>query len=236
MGPRYDEILTPEALPWWPRSSASSARAGPSCWPPGPTRQRELSAGAMLEFLPQTAAIRADTAWRVAPPGAGPGRPAGRDHRADRPEDDDQRPELGGQGLAGRLRGRQHAAVGQHGHRPAQPEGRAGPHDRLHQRRRARPTSCGPTTSWPPSWSGRAAGTWTRSTCWSTAQRVSGSLFDFGAVLHPLRAAPAGQGQGPVLLPGQDGEPSGGPAVERRLHAGPGRARASRAARSGPRC
>ena len=56
------------------------------------------------------------------------------------------------------------------------------------------------------------------------------------AVLHPLRAAPARQGQGPLLLPGQDGEPPGGAAVERRLPAWPRTRSASRTARSGPRC
>src|SRR5580693_2373301 len=71
MGPRYDEILTPEALRLVAtlqrelgprRAELLAARA---------ERQRELSAGAMLEFLPQTRSIREDTAWRVAPPAPG---------------------------------------------------------------------------------------------------------------------------------------------------------------------
>ncbi len=41
-----------------------------------------------------------------------PGRPPGRDHRADRAEDGDQRAELRRQGLAGRPGGRQHPALG----------------------------------------------------------------------------------------------------------------------------
>src|SRR5580693_7431568 len=71
MGPRYDEILTPEAL----RLVATLQRElGPrraELLAARVQRQRELSAGAMLEFLPQTRSIREDTAWRVAPPAPG---------------------------------------------------------------------------------------------------------------------------------------------------------------------
>ena len=70
-GPRYDEILTPEAL----RLVATLQRElGPrraELLAARVQRQRELSAGAMLEFLPQTRSIREDTAWRVAPPAPG---------------------------------------------------------------------------------------------------------------------------------------------------------------------
>jgi malate synthase len=70
-GERYDEILTPEALRLVAtlqrelgprRAELLAARA---------QRQRELSAGAMLDFLPQTAAVRRDREWRVAPPAPG---------------------------------------------------------------------------------------------------------------------------------------------------------------------
>ena len=37
----------------------------------------------------------------------------------------------------------------------------------------------------------RAAGTWTRSTCWSTASRSSARIFDFGALLLPQRQGAA---------------------------------------------
>jgi malate synthase len=66
-GSRYDEILTPEALDLigvlhrelgLRRLDLLAARAD---------RQRELSAGAMLDFLTSTEAIRSDTSWRVAP-------------------------------------------------------------------------------------------------------------------------------------------------------------------------
>jgi malate synthase len=68
---RYDEILTPKALELLValhdelndrRIELLAARR---------RRQAELSGGAMLDFLPATAAIREDTAWRVAPPAPG---------------------------------------------------------------------------------------------------------------------------------------------------------------------
>jgi len=71
-GDRYDEILTPEALGLIAalqrefggrRGELLAARAA---------RQEELSAGAMLDFLPGTRPVRADTSWRVAPPAAPP--------------------------------------------------------------------------------------------------------------------------------------------------------------------
>jgi malate synthase len=70
-GDRYDEILTPEALgliatlqrEFGPRrAELLAARAA---------RQEELSAGAMLDFLPGTRQVRQDTSWRVAPPAPG---------------------------------------------------------------------------------------------------------------------------------------------------------------------
>jgi malate synthase len=68
---RYVEILTPRALELLValhdeladrRAEALSAR-----W----RRQSELSRGATLDFLPETADIRADTSWQVAPPAPG---------------------------------------------------------------------------------------------------------------------------------------------------------------------
>jgi malate synthase len=70
-GTRYDEILTPEALDLvgllhrelgQRREELLAARA---------TRQQELSAGASLDFLTSTEAVRSDTSWRVAPPAPG---------------------------------------------------------------------------------------------------------------------------------------------------------------------
>ena len=71
--------------------------------------------------------IREGDSGRSPPPAPGPGRPPGRDHRPDRPQDDHQRAQLRRQGVAGRLRGRQHPALGERRRRPAQPAGRDRP-------------------------------------------------------------------------------------------------------------
>ncbi|MFC0039046.1 malate synthase A [Actinomadura rayongensis] len=71
LGERYDEILTPEALDLVAvlhrefgarRKELLKARA---------ERQERLSAGGTLDFLPDTAAVRADDSWRVNEPGPG---------------------------------------------------------------------------------------------------------------------------------------------------------------------
>ena len=71
MRDRYEEILTPRALELIAalqrelgprRAELLAARA---------RRQQELSAGGTLDFLEQTAAVRADRSWRVAPPAPG---------------------------------------------------------------------------------------------------------------------------------------------------------------------
>jgi malate synthase len=56
---------------------------------------------------------------------------------------------------------------------------------------------------------------------------VSGRLFDFGLYFFHNAKASLEQGFGPLFLPAQDGEPSGGPPVERGLRPRPGGARHS---------
>jgi malate synthase len=71
IGARYDQVLTPQALDLLvalqrelgPRRAELLAARG--------SRQDELIAGGSLDFLPQTAPIRADRSWRVAPPAPG---------------------------------------------------------------------------------------------------------------------------------------------------------------------
>src|SRR3954452_10606344 len=71
LGERYEEILTPEALGLLAalqrelggrRKELLAARA---------ERQRRLSAGGTLDFLPETASVREDGTWRVAEPAPG---------------------------------------------------------------------------------------------------------------------------------------------------------------------
>ena len=70
-GHRYDEILTSEALGL---VAALQRELGPrraELLQARARRQQELSAGATLDFLPETAGIREDRSWRVAPPAPG---------------------------------------------------------------------------------------------------------------------------------------------------------------------
>src|SRR5580698_5706167 len=66
-GDRYDEILTPQAIDL---IAALHAELGPrrsELLAARRRRQAQLSAGAMLDFLPETQSIREDPSWRVAP-------------------------------------------------------------------------------------------------------------------------------------------------------------------------
>src|ERR1700733_7986603 len=70
-GDRYDEILTPQAIDL---IAALHAELGPrrsELLAARRRRQAELSGGAMLDFLPETAPIREDPDGRVAPPAPG---------------------------------------------------------------------------------------------------------------------------------------------------------------------
>src|SRR5690349_22724171 len=70
-GDRYDEILTPQAIDL---IAALHAELGPrrsELLAARRRRQAELSGGAMLDFLPETAQIREDPDWRGAPPAPG---------------------------------------------------------------------------------------------------------------------------------------------------------------------
>ena len=81
----FDEVLTPDALEF---VAELEHRFGPrrrELLEPG--RAASASAGEMLDFLPDDRArsARATGRWRRS---AGPAAPLGRDHRADRSQDD----------------------------------------------------------------------------------------------------------------------------------------------------
>lgn len=71
MRPRYDEILTPEALAFVGELHRRFAGDRHDRLADRMRRRYELGNGRDLGFLPETAGVRADTSWRVA--GAGPG-------------------------------------------------------------------------------------------------------------------------------------------------------------------
>ncbi|HEU5157607.1 MAG TPA: malate synthase A [Streptosporangiaceae bacterium] len=68
---RYDEILTPAALDFLATLQREFGARRRQLLAARQERQRELSSGGTLDFLPDTAAVRADDSWRVAPPAPG---------------------------------------------------------------------------------------------------------------------------------------------------------------------
>src|SRR6266702_2675093 len=70
-GDRYDEILTPDALHLIASLQREFGRRRADLLAARATRQRELSAGGTLDFLPGTRHIRQDPGWRVVPPAPG---------------------------------------------------------------------------------------------------------------------------------------------------------------------
>ena len=70
-GDRYDEILTPGALALLARLQRELGQRRAGLLADRVTRQDQLSAGAMLDFLDGTRGIREDLSWRVAPPAPG---------------------------------------------------------------------------------------------------------------------------------------------------------------------
>src|SRR4051812_49896632 len=92
MGPRFDEILTPQALGLIAllhrelngrRLERLQARQ---------ERVQALSDGGTLDFLPETAAIREDDSWRGAPPAPRPGAPRAAQSRPPPPPRELHRP------------------------------------------------------------------------------------------------------------------------------------------------
>jgi malate synthase len=70
-GARYDEILTDEALGLLAALHRELAPRRAELLAARHERQRALAEGGTLDFLPETADIRADRSWRVAPPAPG---------------------------------------------------------------------------------------------------------------------------------------------------------------------
>ncbi|MGI5168390.1 malate synthase A [Spirillospora sp. CA-253888] len=68
---RYDEILTPEALSLLAHLQREFGARRKELLEARAERQRRLSAGGTLDFLPETAGVRADETWRVAEPAPG---------------------------------------------------------------------------------------------------------------------------------------------------------------------
>ena len=70
-GDRYDEILTPEALGLIAALQRELGSRRAELLAARERKQAEIIAGGTFDFLPETARIREDTAWQVAPPAPG---------------------------------------------------------------------------------------------------------------------------------------------------------------------
>ena len=148
--------------------------------------------------------------------GAGPRRPrrpAGGDHRPGGAQDDDQRAQLGGQGLHGRLRGLARSDLAERNRGPGQPCRCLGPHPFARHRREELSAR-------------RDAGHVVGSPAGMAPHRAPCRGGRFTGVGQPLRLwdlhgqlCPEGGGTGErsLLLPAQAGGPSRGKAVERCL-------------------
>ena len=202
--------------------------------PAAPSVRRVLTRASCLIFCLRPArSARAIGRWR--PVAARPAEPAGRDHRPDRPQDDDQRPQFG------RRRS-------------------SWPTSRTPTRRPGRTWSRGPDQ---PDRRGRAdasrfenpdgktyrlneqtATLLVRPRGWHLAERhvlvdgepISPACSTSACTSSTTRGELLERGQRPVLLPAQARRPPRSAALERRLQSAPRTRSASRAARSGPRC
>ncbi|WP_111768258.1 malate synthase A [Nakamurella deserti] len=71
MHPRFDEILTPEALAFVGKLDAAIAGRRAELLIARDDRQKRITAGEQPDFLPETAGIRDDPSWQVAPTAPG---------------------------------------------------------------------------------------------------------------------------------------------------------------------
>jgi malate synthase len=71
MGPRFEEVLTPRALELIARLHRELGGRRQELLQARTERVQALAAGGTLDFLPETASIREDDSWRVAPPAPG---------------------------------------------------------------------------------------------------------------------------------------------------------------------
>ena len=225
-GDRYDEILTPQAIDLIATLHTELGPRRQELLAARRRRQVELSNGATFDFLPETAHIRSNPDWRVASPA-----PGLVDRRVEitgpterkmminalnsganvwLADFEDANSPLWENMVDGQLN-LIDALDGTIGFRTA-----GGPRLRAAPRRGAGHAS----------WSGRAAGTSTRSTSWSTAQRASGQPVRLRrCTSSTTRAAQIDKGKGPYFyLPKIESH------LEARLwndafNAGPGRAR-----------
>ena len=179
MHPRFEEILTPEALEFVARLDGAHSGRRAELLAARRERGKRISAGETGRLPGQHRRHPRRPDWRVAPPAPGPGGPARARSPARRPQDDHQRAELRRQGVAGRLRGRHHAHLDERHRRPAQPDDALARQDRLHRRGRQGVHGSAPSTADHRGPAPRLA-LCREAHAASTARPLPGRLVDFG--------------------------------------------------------
>ena len=134
IGPGADRVLTPEALALVAGLTRQFRDERDRLLAPAPRAPAPVRCGRAPGLSAGDRRCRGERLDRRRRTGR-PRRPPGRDHRPGRAQDDDQRPQLGREGLHGGLRGRALAALDQRGRRPDELHGRGAPHARVHQPR-----------------------------------------------------------------------------------------------------
>ena len=233
-GPRHDEILTPEALAFLAELHRRfDARRLASCSPAAPSGRSASTPARCPIFWPRPAPIR-EADWKVAPIPGRSARPPRRDHRPRRPQDDHQRAQFRRQGVHGRFRGRQLADLGQMIEGQINLQRPLGGDDRLHRRGDRQAYELGEK---PRRADGAPARLAPRRAARAGRRRANvGLAVRFRPLLLPQRQGADRPGLGALLLSAEDGEPSRGAAVERRVRFRRGAARRSRTGRSRPPC
>ena len=160
-------------------------------------RQRALAEGGTLDFLPETKTIREDRSWRVAPPA-----PGLVDRRVEITGPTDKKMTINALNSGAKV----WLADFEDANTPLWDNmitGQLNLRDALDRRSttpatRARSTSSSRTTSWPRSWSARAAGTWTRSTSCRRPARLR-QPHRLRAVHRPRARRQLDKGKGPYF-------------------------------------
>ena len=234
-GDRYDEILTPQAIDL---IAALHAELGPrrsELLAARRRRQAELSGGAMLDFLPETAGVREDLTWRVAPPAAGLV-----DRRVEITGPTDKKMTVNALNSGANV----WLADFEDANTPLWDNMITGQLNLKDALDRTIDFTSAEGKEYALRPDDELATIVVRPRGWHLDEkhilidgvRASGSLIDFALVHGHLRAEADRGGQGTLLLPGQEREPPRGAAVERRVQPGPGRPRHPARHRSGPRC
>ncbi len=213
---RYVEILSPKALELLVLLHDALADRRAEALAARRRRQAQLSGGATLDFLPETAHIRADDSWRVAAPA-----PGLVDRRVEITGPTDRKMTINALNSGANV----WLADFEDANTPLWSnmiEGQLNLKDALDRTidftaDEGKSYALGPDET--------LATIVVRPRGWHLdekhilvdGRRASGSLTDFALYMAALRAAAARQGQGTVLLPAEDGVARRGAAVERRV-------------------